>query len=637
MRKYFAVLMILVLMIFRAGAEQKDINLPLSIGLWGGLGMNMHSPSFSFTGIPGPVTPVTFDVNKTSLGLNIGALINIPIDRIFTFSGRLGYNAMGGLLEKTVGNTTSSFDARLGYLELTPLIQFHNLLPIKEIYFLGGLELGIVPLTASYKYSDPTYSDSSWKSIDNASLRAALVLGAGYIFKLSDKWNLMPELSFRLPFTRVSSNANLDKWTVPQLRLSVSIAYNLSGDAEKKNTDDAYNNLKVGFKEVRYYNNEGNFFPLQSVKVEDVQYTELFPLIPYVFCPENESKPSETEQIMIGKSERGEFAISKLEADAMKINQSTVDIIGARMKENPKIELTITGTIDGKKEKGNSKLSIERAENIKQYLVDNYGINPELINVRGVGLPSKPSASSVADGIAENRRIEFSSSSKDLFKPIIIENENQRIADPSLIEFVPYVISEDSIASWQMEISQSDKLLRKNQGSGIPPAMQWGIHPNELTNKQVPIDYRLTARTASGLEKSANGTIPIEYISTSRKKSEELPDRVISKFSLILFDFDKSEVSAADMEIVEKSIMPMIKFNSTVKIFGYTDRIGDEKYNQNLAKKRAEAVRDVITSKMKDVKCEVYGVGENVPIFNNDSPVGRQLSRTVQVHIVTPK
>jgi outer membrane protein OmpA-like peptidoglycan-associated protein len=52
---------------------------------------------------------------------------------------------------------------------------------------------------------------------------------------------------------------------------------------------------------------------------------------------------------------------------------------------------------------------------------------------------------------------------------------------------------------------------------------------------------------------------------------------------------------------------------------------------------RATNVKKFLESKLPDVKYEVYGVGEEVEIYNNDSPVGRQLSRTVQIYVITPK
>jgi outer membrane protein OmpA-like peptidoglycan-associated protein len=627
MRKtaFFAFVMILICSAAFAQNNANDFKVPTSVGLYGGINLNMHKPGL-------PENQPVFNLSTNSLTLNIGLIGNFPINRTFVFSGRIGYNPLSAVLE---GNTTSvppEIDASLGYLEISPVMQFHNLLPIKPLYFLAGVEVG-VPMTKSYTVALYPLPGGA---IPSANIRAALAVGAGYMLKLSPRLYLTPEVSFRLPFTQISGDATMQKWSASQLRLGVSLTYSFDKEEEASIPPNDYY-LNVGFNEVRYFNNDGSTAPIQSIKVEDVQYTELYPFIPYVFLDEKIVEPQSDAQVLYGKSESGEFTIQKLEPDALKINMSTLDVIGARMIANPSAELTITGTNDGKNEKDLKDLALQRAIYAKDYLVENYNINPELINVRGSGIPAKPSAQKVEDGIAENRRIEFSSSNPELFRPILIEGENQRIAEPSLLEFIPTVSTNDSITSWNIEVTQSDKILRENSGANMPPSVQWSIRPNELTNKQIPVDYKLVVRTANGLEKTANGSIPTEYFSSSRKRADELPDRTVSKYSLILFDFDKAEVSAADKEIIEKYILPAIKFNSTIKIYGYTDRIGEEKYNQGLSLRRANAVKDIIQSKMKDVKVDVFGVGENVPIFDNDVPAGRQLSRTVQVHVITPK
>jgi outer membrane protein OmpA-like peptidoglycan-associated protein len=83
--------------------------------------------------------------------------------------------------------------------------------------------------------------------------------------------------------------------------------------------------------------------------------------------------------------------------------------------------------------------------------------------------------------------------------------------------------------------------------------------------------------------------------------------------------------------------LPAIKYNSTIQVFGYSDRIGEEDYNKKLALARADNVKNYLQTKAKGAKFEVFGVGENILLFDNDSPIGRNLSRTVQVYIVTPK
>jgi len=116
-----------------------------------------------------------------------------------------------------------------------------------------------------------------------------------------------------------------------------------------------------------------------------------------------------------------------------------------------------------------------------------------------------------------------------------------------------------------------------------------------------------------------------------------LPDKTTSKFSLVLFDFDSPNISDLDKQILDKNVVPAIGPNSTVQIYGYTDRIGDFDYNKNLATRRADAVKNYLSSKVKNVKFETYGVGESVQIFDNNKTLGRQLSRTVQIYIITPK
>jgi len=156
-----------------------------------------------------------------------------------------------------------------------------------------------------------------------------------------------------------------------------------------------------------------NLHPLAQVKVEEVQYSELYPIIPYVFFPEGKSTPSPSTQVLSAESEAGEFNIENLSADAEQINTYTLDIIGTRMKANPNATLTITGTVNSNEIKNNQKnLAKERGEFARNYLVANYSIDPNRITVIAGGLPSVQSAKTDPDGEAENcqRRIYFTRS-----------------------------------------------------------------------------------------------------------------------------------------------------------------------------------------------------------------------------------
>ncbi|MFN3782049.1 MAG: OmpA family protein, partial [Candidatus Kapaibacteriota bacterium] len=351
----------------------------------------------------------------------------------------------------------------------------------------------------------------------------------------------------------------------------------------------------VAFKEVLAWDPQGRFVPATGIKVSDTKYQEYFPIVPYIFFEQNSSTPAKSTQYLTSKAEAGAFDPNNLPMDALEINLRTMDIVGWRLKNNPRSDLTVTGTIDGSNiENQNKQLAAERANFVKNYLVRNWNINEQRINTRTAQSPSKPSTTAVPDGVAENRRAELSSSNPEILSPILIEGESIRIAEPNLIQFVPMGNVKDSIIFWEIDVYQGNNLLKRSNGTGYPQPLHWNIKPNELSASNVPVDYTLIVETINGKKYKASGSLPTEYFSYTKKRAEDLPESTITKFSLVLFDYDKAEVSKQDQETITKLVLPNIKFNSTFKIYGYTYRIVDDEYNLRLATRRAEAVKNVI-------------------------------------------
>ena len=618
------------------------------MGFYGGLNFNFHTPNFTYGvyDLQDPLSPMFVGnmrhiSNNTGLGGNFGLIANIPLDNMFVLSGRFGYNTMGGDLKDSVGTNTTS--TNLNYLEVTPALQIHNLLEGQGLYLLAGLEIGI-PLTKTYQFdyfstlNNVPYSGAQ-ADIPDVSTRFALAIGAGWVFELSDDIFLSPEISYRLPFGKVSKSEFFDTWEIPQLRASVSLTFGIRSDDTEDVITANKPEINVGMKDVTGLNMEGARISSEKIVVEETQYTELFPVIPYVFFDENSDSPNKNTQELAATRQSGSFNVESIEPDAIKINSYTLDIIGTRMQGDKNSAIKIIGTVDAKSENPKSDLAKKRAEFAKNYLVVNYGIEPNRINTESTGLPSKPSSIRDPEGIEENRRVEIVpiNANSSLLKPIIIESDKQRLATPPIIQFTPNVTTNEEIDSWELELQQSGNTIKRYSGYGSPDKIQWTISPNELASNEIPADYNLTVWTKSGNKGNYSSSIPIEFLSISKKKSQESPDKSISKYSLVLFDFNSPEISEMDKKILFDNVIPSIKYNSTVQIYGYTDRIGSEDYNKKLASQRANSVKDLLMTRAKDAKYEVFGVGEGVQIFDNNLTSGRQLSRTVQVYVITPK
>jgi len=665
MKKIFLATLSLLLSVnlVNLNAQSKEKEIPLNIGGYIGGNLNMHNADYFYElntaigNVPAKAGD-NFGVppygSENSLGLNGGFIINVPLDQTFIFSGRLGIHGAGIDLNTTQifpqtpldSLYADDFQTSLLYGEIDLFMQFHNVLPVDNLYLLAGVELGL-PIVSDYERQEditivttvdefqqaPVLSSGEF---DSPSFRAAIALGAGYMMEIDDDIYLTPEVSFRLPITDVAefNFSNSDGWNFAQLRAGVSLTFGFGDDDVEPEPES---DMEVGFKEIRAYNQDGIAYEVDNIRVEEVQYTELFPIVPYVFYNEGSKYPAATTQTLTAERETGKFDISQVEPDAIEINKNTLDIIGTRMQDNTSADLTITGTVDGKTEKGNKDLAQARAQQAKDYLVNNYGISADRIEAVGALKPSKPSSNRVEDGVAENRRVEFSTKDPTLLNPMLIEKDRQAIASPDLVEFVPEINTTDSVTTWQLELSQSGSLIKNFRGEGNPNEIQWGIRPNQLAASDLPVEYNFTVENDKGKSDNYTGSIPVEYVSTSQRSREDKPDKTVSKFSLVVFDFDSPEISSHDKEIIDNNIIPAIEYNSTVQIYGYSDRIGQEDYNKKLALKRARNVEEYISSKAKDAKYEVYGIGESIQPYDNDLTIGRQLSRTVQIYIITPK
>jgi outer membrane protein OmpA-like peptidoglycan-associated protein len=69
-----------------------------------------------------------------------------------------------------------------------------------------------------------------------------------------------------------------------------------------------------------------------------------------------------------------------------------------------------------------------------------------------------------------------------------------------------------------------------------------------------------------------------------------------------------------------------------VQVEGHTDSTGSEDFNQVLSERRSNAVRDyLIQQGVNPASITAAGVGEGLPVASNDTAVGRQMNRRVEM------
>ena len=115
---------------------------------------------------------------------------------------------------------------------------------------------------------------------------------------------------------------------------------------------------------------------------------------------------------------------------------------------------------------------------------------------------------------------------------------------------------------------------------------------------------------------------------------------VITLEDSILFDFGKSDIrpDAAQTLSTLATVLNNAKV-PTAHIYGHTDSVSDEAFNQKLSEDRANAVMNDLSKNGVTATLDATGYGETKPIAPNenpdgsDNPAGRALNRRVEIYI----
>ncbi len=102
----------------------------------------------------------------------------------------------------------------------------------------------------------------------------------------------------------------------------------------------------------------------------------------------------------------------------------------------------------------------------------------------------------------------------------------------------------------------------------------------------------------------------------------------------VLFDFDKDTLKSAGKTLLDTEVVEKMKAHPEVElvlITGYTDRIGDDGYNQKLSERRAKQVNNYIASQgIEPSRLHAVGKGKADPVEACDGVRGKKLIDCLQ-------
>jgi outer membrane protein OmpA-like peptidoglycan-associated protein len=288
------------------------------------------------------------------------------------------------------------------------------------------------------------------------------------------------------------------------------------------------------------------------------------------------------------------------------------------------------------------------AENVRQYLVNTFGIDASRISVEGRDKPlipsEKPTSTQQLDLLREgDRRVDIVSNSPALLlqvggksSPYLKPVEISAIQEDPLDSHVIFNVdgATESLKQWSVDVTNEQGVV---QHYGPYTTDQASIPGKTILGNDAQGNYKIvmTGETKSGLTIQKESSVSLTKV--VNPKQEGL------RYS-ILYDFDQSKSVESYDKFLSEVVTPLIPENSTVIIHGHTDIIGEENHNRILSVDRAKSAQQVIENALskagkKGVKFETYGFGEDegTAPFENDLPEKRFYNRTVIIDIVPNK
>jgi outer membrane protein OmpA-like peptidoglycan-associated protein len=188
-------------------------------------------------------------------------------------------------------------------------------------------------------------------------------------------------------------------------------------------------------------------------------------------------------------------------------------------------------------------------------------------------------------------------------------------------------------ASARTTIAQHDKESADKDASNLTTD-QLRTAQKELSSTKHNLE-RTQEQLAAAEKKAAQALADLQKIAAVKQESRGM---VITLSGSVLFASNESTLLPAAMIKLNEVADALIKGNpdSNITVEGHTDSQGQRQYNMDLAKKRADAVRDQLVARgVASDRIKAVGIGPDRPVADNHTAEGRANNRRVEI-IVEP-
>jgi len=566
----------------------------------------------------------------------------------------VAYDGRGGKFDQVIApcNCSADLSTNVSYLSIEPSVR---IAPFSSAFYIFAGPTLSFNLTKSFTYTQQKQTDvrGDWTGMNSVLVSAQV--GAGVDIPISKRTSptqmtLSPFASFQTDFGH--NPRSTETWSLYTIRTGLAFKFGtvrkpilvvapIAATPVAVIPATVILDKEVHFsvrapKLIAYKRQVKEIFPIRNSVFFDIGSTE----IPNRYVLLSNTQATAFTEVQLQQAQPYNLDKGR-SARQLSIYYNILNVIGDRMRANPQSTIRLSGSSDKNPAEGKML-----AENVKQYLVNVFGISASRISTVGrdkpaISIEEEPGATKdIALLREDDRRVDIESFSPELLmqvggttspfmKPVQIVSVQEDPLDRSVIFYADG--ASDMLSSWSVDMTDEQGNVQR---FGPYTTDQGAILGKTVLGNNGQGNYKveMVGTTKSGTTVKREG-----YVSLI-KMTDVQQDGL--RYS-ILFDFDRSKSIATYENFLTDVVAPLVTENATVIIHGHTDIIGDEKYNDKLSQQRANSTEEIIEhalarSGTKGVRFETRGYGKNESMspFENNSPEKRFYNRTVIIDII---
>ncbi|MFN5377857.1 MAG: OmpA family protein [Ignavibacteria bacterium] len=566
-----------------------------------------------------------------------------------TVSTQAGFEVLDPVSQKYVPLVRENlFESTLGYVAFEVHVRSRPLQDV-PIFIRASFDAGNPLVDKSYSQTEQIVSPEGVLFPDGRQVRTTgqgtfpglgtsmgVGGGIGFVYDLTQEVEIAPEVSYRYGLNSLTTSTT---WNQSWIGAGIAIRYRMRESEEPPPPPAPPPPPPPPSAEVV---SEPEPAPAviaslstMPLEIRETVVTQTFPLLPYLFF----DSASAVLPAKYGFTDQtSTFDEKGLPKETLPIYYRILDIVGARMRSNSKGKLVITGTTDvaeGASGDERSSIAVARAQTVADYLRGRWNVAADRLVVRTAGKPLNPSRESYAEGAAENRRVELSSTDESLLGPILHTRFNEYVPVQSRHDFSTTIRNPERAERWKLSVVHDGKPIGSRQGKLLPPETLTFDLSQEMTNQLGPVTGTIDTLVATLEVEQVDREPAVATKEFSLRKT--VSNYEVSRLSLIVFDYDRSDISEQNREMMERVVKSATGQGSTARIVGTTDKLGERDHNMQLSQDRAKSVESFVRSIAPSLDIqEVRGIGPDQLPYDNSIPEGRFYCRTVSLQITTP-